>query len=350
MYLENSNTPDISTSETYIINNDLTITNFLNGEPDDIRYFIFGTNAVIESNTDIKLQGGVDLSGNIGDTITIIYDGSTWLEISRSLNPMYDGGKLSDYMMDISYIVNDLESLRASITAMQRQVQLFSTISDTLTLEFEPTMTYVDIQNEINNLYKHVTNNADVNLVFKAGEYILSSPLVMRNFRGDGTFHIKTEVADSFSTSKNVILNTKAVNCSVFQFVNCDIPIYFNGFEIETDISDAASIYNGAVEIVNSDKLQINYNYFNSESIVKDNIHFDNSTGLVAFNYFKNGNSCVHATNLSRMSLSENSVTGTNPNYGIVSSNGSTISLIDSQNLQGNISDSHTYGGGKINS
>ena len=56
------------------------------GKVDDIRYIIFKNTAIINSGMSIRLEGDVSFQGQDGDTMTLIYDGYTWREISRSLN------------------------------------------------------------------------------------------------------------------------------------------------------------------------------------------------------------------------------------------------------------------------
>jgi len=82
-------TPDISGYRTWntALSGTVTITNLDECRADDLKYIIFSNNnTTIQNNSNIKIQGGVDFNGNTGDTIVLIYDGSSWYEISRSLN------------------------------------------------------------------------------------------------------------------------------------------------------------------------------------------------------------------------------------------------------------------------
>jgi len=97
MILDPIATPDISQSEVYVVDSTIPVTNLLGGHPDDLRYFVFANDSVFNSNTNIKLQAGVNFQGKVGDTLVLLYDGTEWLEMSRSLNPLYAGGSLNDY-------------------------------------------------------------------------------------------------------------------------------------------------------------------------------------------------------------------------------------------------------------
>jgi len=65
----------------------LTIVNITNGYIGQELTIVFRHNTTtIQSNTDIKLSGGADFSGTTDDTLTLIYQGNTWLEKCRSVN------------------------------------------------------------------------------------------------------------------------------------------------------------------------------------------------------------------------------------------------------------------------
>lgn len=83
-------TPDLSSYRTWKTTTGIAsvlITNFINCKADDIRYIIFSNDlTTIQSNGNIKLQGGLNFNGNQYDSIQLIYDGSIWYELTRSLN------------------------------------------------------------------------------------------------------------------------------------------------------------------------------------------------------------------------------------------------------------------------
>jgi len=347
MILDNVATPDISQSDTYIVNSTIPITNLLNGNPDDIRYFIFGLDAIFESNSDINLQGSKSFTGQTGDTLTLIFDGTNWLELSRSLNPLYVGGDLSNYTMDIGYITQELANIKMNLNIIQKQIDMTGVTYNDTTLTLYPGMTNVEIQGGIDGTYSNITKNSNLIIEFVDGTYGLSEPIVFRNFRGDGNIYIKSSSVDELSNSKNVVLNSSVSKKGIFQFVNCDIPIHVNGFKMVTDIINSST--NGVIEIINSNTVNISYNYFDSNTVIADNIYGIDSRFKSAYNYFDSGKACIHADGLSHSSVSENSVFSEQPKYGIISSNGAIISMINSQNINGSISDTHTYGGGVIN-
>ncbi len=80
-------TPSLAAARTWSITQNITYTDFTGAVADDIKYLIFKTNgATIQSNANIKLQGATDFSGANGDVLQLLYDGTVWYEVSRSLN------------------------------------------------------------------------------------------------------------------------------------------------------------------------------------------------------------------------------------------------------------------------
>lgn len=82
-------TPDISDYRTYelTLGAATDITDFTGGKSDDIRFFIFTNgNATIKHGTTIKLASGSDFNGTANDVLQLIYDGTVWYEVCRSVN------------------------------------------------------------------------------------------------------------------------------------------------------------------------------------------------------------------------------------------------------------------------
>jgi len=83
-------TPDLSgyrTWKTAISGGSVEIVNFSQCRADDVKYIIFSNGlTTIKNNANIKLQGATDFLGAAGDTLQLIYDGSVWYELTRSLN------------------------------------------------------------------------------------------------------------------------------------------------------------------------------------------------------------------------------------------------------------------------
>jgi len=80
--------PEINKYRTWKIVESCFIENFLMGRKDDIRYIIFKETATIVSGMNIRLEGDVSFEGHDGDTLTILFDGYAWREISRSINSL----------------------------------------------------------------------------------------------------------------------------------------------------------------------------------------------------------------------------------------------------------------------
>jgi len=87
--IDGDTTPDLSDHRTWKTNSSAptTITNFDGCRADDERRIIFtDSNTTFQHNVYITLQGGADFVGVADDTLSLIFDGSTWYELSRSLN------------------------------------------------------------------------------------------------------------------------------------------------------------------------------------------------------------------------------------------------------------------------
>ena len=64
-----------------------TITNFTNGQTGQIIYIIFtNANATITDGANMKLQGAANFVSTADDTMTMVYDGTAWFELARSVN------------------------------------------------------------------------------------------------------------------------------------------------------------------------------------------------------------------------------------------------------------------------
>jgi hypothetical protein len=88
-YTASSTTPSVSGTNLLSITNAAatTITNFTNGTQNQVVTIYFNDgNTTIQSNANIRLTGGVDFTGTQYDTLVLLYIGSIWLEISRSVN------------------------------------------------------------------------------------------------------------------------------------------------------------------------------------------------------------------------------------------------------------------------
>jgi len=87
---DNGNSPDLSgyrTWKTATAGIAVEIVNFTQCRADDVKNIIFSNGlTTLKHNANIKLQGATDFLGAAGDTIQLIYDGSVWYELNRSLN------------------------------------------------------------------------------------------------------------------------------------------------------------------------------------------------------------------------------------------------------------------------
>ena len=86
----NNTTPDISDYRTWKTATGgiaVDITNFTQCRADDLKYVIFSNGlTTIKNNANVSLQGGADFTGAAKDTLQLIFDGSVWYELTRSLN------------------------------------------------------------------------------------------------------------------------------------------------------------------------------------------------------------------------------------------------------------------------
>lgn len=88
--VDDDSTPDISgyrVWNTAAGGSAVSISNFDNCRADDVKYIIFSNSlTTLLSNGNMKLSGGINFNGNQYDTMQIVFDGTRWHEINRSLN------------------------------------------------------------------------------------------------------------------------------------------------------------------------------------------------------------------------------------------------------------------------
>jgi len=99
-FTDGDTTPSVESSNVYnhpgklwVLNGSstYTITNFDDGVAGQEIDILFDINyptvkVTIESNANIRLAGGTDFEGSRYDVLTLIYNGSIWVEKTRSLN------------------------------------------------------------------------------------------------------------------------------------------------------------------------------------------------------------------------------------------------------------------------
>jgi len=348
MNLPNNPTPDISQSDTYIILNTVPIVNLLNGNADDIRYFIFGANSTIESNTNIKLQGETDFSGTVGDSLTLIYDGVQWLELSRSLNPIYTGGSLNQYYLDGGYLSQEIENLKNAVGVIQDQLSLMGVCTEDYEIVFSPGMTSYDMQYQIDNISKNIVNQSVVSIIFEDGLYNITEPLLFTNFKGDGKISISSRFSAGMTPSKNVLLDGTGGDKNVIKISDCDVEMYVANIHTKTNLVNNVN-YKGSIEVIKSTKVDMLFMYFESYSMFGSGVYFENSNGLVHYSYVTKGLYGLWADKMSNMMIKDCDDFNNKPNYGIAATTASNIYLLDSQQPQGNTSDTFTSVASSIN-
>ncbi len=87
--LDGSATPDVSNYETWQTDttSSVTITNFINAQAgQEIKIIFKNDTTTIQDNANITLQGGADFFPQTNDTMKLVYDGSEWFEVARSVN------------------------------------------------------------------------------------------------------------------------------------------------------------------------------------------------------------------------------------------------------------------------
>jgi len=352
MILDPIATPDISGNDVFIVDSTIPIVNLLGGHPDDLRYFVFANDSVFESNLDIKLQGGVNFQGTVGDTLILLYDGTNWLEISRSLNPLYAGGELNDYTLDSGYILSEINMIKNQIAVMQHQLDKIGITESNLIVNFEPTMSRAVMQDLINNVNPTLINGVTVNFIFADGTYILDGPLEFRRFNGDGQIEISSlSYSDIATESLSVKLDSSFVHLPILQFFNCDISIKIAGIEGFSSNPLNPSLYNNAgFVVVNSPRINIHQCYVHSNNSNDIGVCYFNSSGIIKHTYTNNGLYGISATDMSKISIcdcySNNSIL---PQYGIASLKGSEITLWDNNSPSGSVDNAKTEDGGRIN-
>ena len=348
MILDNVATPDISASSTYIVMNTVTITDLLNGNPDDIRYFIFGNDeSVFDSNTDMLLQGGESFKGGVGDTLTLIYDGTTWSELSRSLNPLFLGGGLDEYTLDSGYIINQINNINQILITMQQQLDMIGVTSADKLISLNPTMTQLDMQNAIDDFYGNLSNEAIVTIHFEDGTYNITEPLVVKDVRGDGRLVITSDDTSGFSPTKSVILDSHSFNRGFFEIRNCDVDVEMTGILGYYNLNDLTG-EQGGLNIINARTVNVTECSFKTDDDISSDVYFSNSTGRVKSVYVENGNIGIDANDMSRVTIENCDDNSVAPKYGVASRTGSIVSFIDGQQPNGTVDNTLTNNGSQI--
>jgi len=360
MILENSPTPDISGSDTWLIQDGQQIVNFVGGQPDDLRYFIVtGPGAVIFSNEDIKLESGVNYSPTIGDTFMLIFDGEKWYEISRSLNPLYSGIVMDEYQMDNAYIERQIELIKQQMASnmeycmnnildLQHQINQINfggTVNDSVHLVYDPT-NFSTLQSDINNLGKYLM--VDVVIEFLPGTYTFNGHIVFNNFNGPGSI-IVTGPSDqyTYSQSKNTILDATGINHSLFNFHGCNCALRVGGLQIyhNNSLMDGND---GGISFRDCPNFETVCLSINNMGFVSHGIYSYKSNGYIADCYFQRGYSAIYADNLSRLSIKNCDDYNFAPNYGLFSTSASYIGVLDNQFPDGTVEDVHQEKGSMI--
>jgi len=352
MILDPIATPDISQNDVYIVDSNIPIENLLGGHPDDVRYFVFANDSIFESNSDIKLQAGVNFQGKVGDTLVLLYDGIEWLEMSRSLNPLYAGGSLNDYTLDSGYILNEINNLKNQVSLINQQLDKIGATDINTTVNIDPSMSTLEIQSLIDGIKPTLLNGIKVKFLFADGVYNITSPLDFRRFNGDGKVEI---TATSFSNIPTetlpVVLDSHSIETPVFRLFNCSCDIDINGLDVfYRTASVPSSLYNyGGIVAIGSSKVNINQCFVHTDTDHGSGIYYEKSGGIVNCTYTNRGKIGINATNMSRISINNSLSNDTaKPLYGIAASKGSVINLWDNNSPSGSNDNASTEDGGRI--
>jgi len=353
MILDPIATPDISQSVVYVVDSAIPITNLLGGHPDDIKYFVFANDSIFESNIGIKLQAGVNFQGTVGDTLELIFDGTSWLELSRSLNPLYTGGSLNDYTLDSGYILNEINNLKNQVSLNEQQLNRIGVTYLNTTIEIDPSMSTADIQILIDNVKPNLINGVKIKFIFANGIYIITDSLNFNRFVGDGCVEI---TASSYGNTPTevlpVIIDSHMVDIPVFKFIGCSCNIDVNGLDLfYNSIEIPLSPYGYAgVVIVNSTAVNFNQCFVHANNDDYGcGIHYKNSSGVVNFTYTNRGKIGINSSEMSRISINDcYSNDSYKPLYGIASLKGSEINLWDNNSPSGSVDNALTQDGGRI--
>jgi len=353
MILENSPTPDISASETWIIQDGQQIENLLGGKPDDIRYFISASPGVtIFSNDDLMIEGGIHYNPAIGDTIMMLFDGDSWYELSRSLNPLYNGITITDYQMDNAYIERQIELLRAAVASnMDYYLQNFNDLQNQLdelnfggsvnaptTLSYD-TNTIVNIQSDIDGLGKYL--GYDVIIEFDAGVYNIISRINFDGFYGPKKIYVFGPTSQQIYTpTKNCILDcvSSGLTEGAFEFEQCNCGIVMDGFQINHN-NTLTNLHSGAINLISCADVDLQNLAVNSSNYIGNGVHAYKSELTVTNTYFQKGETAIFANERSRVIVDNCDDFSYAPKYGLYATRGSYIGVVDNQFPDGTIED-----------
>ena len=351
MILENSPTPDISGSHTWLIQDGQQITNFLGGQPDDINYFITTSPGVkIKSNEFIKLEAGVEYSPAIGDTLMIIYDGDCWYELSRSLNPLYSGLSLDEFQMDGAFIERQIELIKQQIASnmeycltnindLQNQISEFNyggSVNSEQHFYFSES-TFNEFQTTIDSLGKYLS--ADVYLEFIPGSYNIINRIKIDDFYGPGIMHMVGPSSQRvYTPTKNTIFTSTGILTSTFDFENCNCGIILNGMQFNHN-NQAIDNHSGALNFISCGNVELKNLSVNNTNYISHNIHGYKSELSILNTYFQKGLSAIFANERSRFVVENCDDFSFTPNIGLYASRASYIGVVDNQYPDGSIND-----------
>lgn len=360
MILENSTTPNISGDDVFLVGDQQQISNFIGGQPDDIRYFIFTCSGTkIKSNDNIKLEGQADFSPATGDTLVLLYDGECWFELTRSLNPLYDGIALNDYQMDNAFIERQIELLRRAISSnldyfiqninnIQNQIDSTNyggsvNVLTELTYSIESIDT---IQVGINNLGRYLQE--DVYIYLTEGVYNVAARMDFDDFYGPGNLWILGPTSQFvYTQTKNTILSSTGIDTPLMSFKNCLCGIRLNGFQINHNNTQTDE-YCGGLNFINCQDVEVCNLSINGVDYITNGLHFYKTNATVLNCFFQKGKAAIFANERSRVLVENCDDYSFMPQYGLYASRASMIGIVDNQIPDGSIDDYYQDRGGMV--
>lgn len=223
-------------------------------------------------------------------------------------------------------------------------------LNNSLTLNFDNTMTVAEMQAEIDAVPENL-NNYSLTVQFADGAYTMANRLFFNSFQGYQILiygNTGEANATDLHTTQAVDLNfTSSPDDSGIRFYQCSVAnIEVRNLKVQFDAGVfAAGIYFQRC----SGYCQANYNYLLGDAAGGGHgVRYDSCpNGIAQENYFSGGANGIFANINSKVFSTVNDDTGTQPNYGLRAFAGATISKSSTQPA-GSTANEGTQTGGVI--
>lgn len=297
----------------------------------------FGGNLSV---SDIDVQTALDtldgvVPGGAGSDTTAIHDDTA--------------GEISAIAAKTSFSADDLLLIEDSDDTYNKKKIAFDSmyVFSNIQVDLDNTMSTAEIQAAIDAVPRCILNGAVVTFQFADGSYTLTDTLSFSGFYGGGQISILGNATDNtLSTTKSVHLDFSGQSCTGLFFPASPIQFYVRYIKLTFDTATdnnygIQSIYNAYVHS------EFNYILGTSASYGYGFGSVRTSSALCRSCYFSNMSYSQVFNGTGAGVSSTNDDTGTQPDYGIFATNGSSVGKVGTQ-VTGATADEYTTAGGVV--